>query len=293
MAKKGGLGMGLDAIFDDNTLETGDSIRNVRLTDVEPNKNQPRKKFDEEEIQKLAESIRDHGLIQPIIVRVIEDERYQIVAGERRWRACKMAGISEIPIIIKELTDEDTAKIALIENVQRADLNPIEEASAYKQLIDEYGMTQEAIAKMVGKSRPVIANSVRLLDLPDEVRSMLEESSISVGHAKALAAIEDEELMLETARKAAKGLLTVRNIEKISAELAKQEENTEEKPMTSDERAERNRYTEIELGLTEKMGRKVRINAGKKGGGGTIVFDFFDDSDLHEITDLLASYYDE
>ena len=291
MAKKGGLGMGLDAIFDDNTLESGNPSRTVRITDVEPNKKQPRKKFNEEEIQKLAESIRDHGLIQPIVVRMIEDERYQIVAGERRWRACKMAGIDEIPIIVRELSDEDTAKIALIENVQRADLNPIEEASAYKQLMDEFGMTQEAIAKMVGKSRPVIANSVRLLELPEEVRSMLEEEEITIGHAKALAAIEDEEIMLETAHKAAKGLLTVRNIEKIASELAKQE-NTEVKDISGTDRSKRNHYTEIELGLSEKMNRKVKINAGKKGGG-TIIFDFFDDTDLHEITEMLSKYYDE
>ncbi|MGN1415961.1 MAG: ParB/RepB/Spo0J family partition protein, partial [Oscillospiraceae bacterium] len=157
MAKKGGLGMGLDAIFDDNTLDDKESIRHVRLTDIEPNKNQPRKKFDEAEIQKLAESISEHGLIQPIIVRSIADERYQIVAGERRWRACKIAGISEIPIIVRELSDEETAKIALIENIQRADLNPIEEAAAYKLLMDNYSITQEALAKMVGKSRSVIA----------------------------------------------------------------------------------------------------------------------------------------
>ncbi len=289
MAKKGGLGMGLDAIFDDNTLDSSDMIRNVRITDVEPNKNQPRKKFDDEEIQKLAESIRDHGLIQPIIVRSIEDERYQIVAGERRWRACKMAGITEIPIIVKELSDEETAKIAIIENVQRSDLNPIEEASAYKQLIENYGITQDAIAKMVGKSRSVIANAVRLLNLPEEVRTMLEDGDISVGHAKALAAIEDEEYMLEIARKAANGLLTVRNIEKIAASLAKDAEPAEEKP---EDRSEKNYYTEIELSLSERMGRRVKINAGKKGGG-TLVLDFFDRSDLQEITEMLADYYNE
>lgn len=286
MAKLGGLGMGLDAIFDDNTLEEKESIRHVRLTEVEPNKNQPRKKFDDAEIQTLADSIREHGLIQPITVRTIVDGRYQIVAGERRWRACKMAGVSEIPIIVRELSDEDTAKIALIENVQRADLNPIEEAAAYKQLIEQYGVTQEAIAKMVGKSRSVIANSVRLLNLPEEVQDMLKNDEISVGHAKALAAIEDEETMIEVARKAAEGLLTVRAIERLAAELAKGEDVPEAKSDT--DRRIINYYTEMEISLHERLGRKVKINAGKNGKG-SLVIDFFDKEDLNSIADLLAN----
>ncbi len=286
MAKLGGLGMGLDAIFDDNTLEEKESIRHVRLTEVEPNKNQPRKKFDDAEIQTLADSIREHGLIQPITVRTIVDGRYQIVAGERRWRACKMAGVSEIPIIVRELSDEDTAKIALIENVQRADLNPIEEAAAYKQLIEQYGVTQEAIAKMVGKSRSVIANSVRLLNLPEEVQDMLKNDEISVGHAKALAAIEDEETMIEVARKAAEGLLTVRAIERLAAELAKGEDVPEAK--SDADRRIINYYTEMEISLHERLGRKVKINAGKNGKG-SLVIDFFDKEDLNSIADLLAN----
>lgn len=286
MAKLGGLGMGLDAIFDDNTLEEKESIRHVRLTEVEPNKNQPRKRFDDAEIQTLADSIREHGLIQPITVRTIVDGRYQIVAGERRWRACKMAGVSEIPIIVRELSDEDTAKIALIENVQRADLNPIEEAAAYKQLIEQYGVTQEAIAKMVGKSRSVIANSVRLLNLPEEVQDMLKNDEISVGHAKALAAIEDEETMIEVARKAAEGLLTVRAIERLAAELAKGEDVPEAK--SDADRRIINYYTEMEISLHERLGRKVRINAGKNGKG-SLVIDFFDKEDLNSIADLLAN----
>ena len=286
MAKLGGLGMGLDAIFDDNTLEEKESIRHVRLTEVEPNKNQPRKRFDDAEIQTLADSIREHGLIQPITVRTIVDGRYQIVAGERRWRACKMAGVSEIPIIVRELSDEDTAKIALIENVQRADLNPIEEAAAYKQLIEQYGVTQDALAKMVGKSRSVIANSVRLLNLPEEVQDMLKNDEISVGHAKALAAIEDEETMIEVARKAAEGLLTVRAIERLAAELAKGEDVPEAK--SDADRRIINYYTEMEISLHERLGRKVRINAGKNGKG-SLVIDFFDKEDLNSIADLLAN----
>lgn len=285
MAKKGGLGMGLDAIFDDNTLEDKESIRHVRLTDIEPNKNQPRKKFDEAEIQKLAESISEHGLIQPIIVRPIADERYQIVAGERRWRACKSAGISEIPIIVRELSDEDTAKIALIENIQRADLNPIEEAAAYKQLMDNYNITQEALAKLVGKSRSVIANSVRLLNLPEPVQDMLKNDEITVGHAKALAGIEDEDYMIEVAERAANGLLTVRNIEKIAAELQLDEQKQDK--IDEIDKKIKNFYTEVEISLSDRLGRKVRINPGKDGKG-NISIDFFDKDDLSEIADLLT-----
>ncbi|MCI5752230.1 MAG: ParB/RepB/Spo0J family partition protein [Oscillospiraceae bacterium] len=285
MAKKGGLGMGLDAIFDDNTLDDKESIRHVRLTDIEPNKNQPRKNFDEAEIQKLAESISEHGLIQPIIVRPIADERYQIVAGERRWRACKVAGISEIPIIVRELTDEDTAKIALIENIQRADLNPIEEAAAYKQLIDNYNITQEALAKMVGKSRSVIANSVRLLNLPERVQDMLKNDEITVGHAKALAGIDDEDFMIEVAERAANGLLTVRNIERIAAEY--QTKNDEDVSDIDElDKKVRNYYTEVELSLTDRLGRKVKITPGRDGKG-SISIDFFNKDDLSGIADLL------
>ncbi len=291
MSKKGGLGMGLDAIFDDNTLKEKDNITTVRVTDIEPNKNQPRKKFDEKEISKLAESINEHGLIQPIIVRPIADERYQIVAGERRWKACKMAGINEIPIIIRDLTDIETAEIALIENLQRAELNPIEEAAAYKQLMEEYGVTQDALSKMVGRSRSFIANSVRLLSLPEEVRDMLENNEITVGHAKALAAIEDEEYMLETARKAAKGLLTVRNIENLSSELQKENKDipSSEKEKSGEKKKLLKLYTEIELSLSEKLGRRIKINAGKDGGG-SISIDFFDKEDLNELAEHIALF---
>lgn len=287
MAKRGGLGMGFDAIIADNTLENKDSINKARVTDIEPNKNQPRKKFDESEIQALADSIREHGLIQPIIVRPLPDERYQIVAGERRWRACKMAGITEIPIIVRDLSDADTAKIALIENIQRENLNPIEEAAAYKQLIDEFGMTQEEVAKMVGKSRSVIANSVRLLNLPEEIRNILINDRLSVGHAKALVGIDDEDYMIEVARKAADGMLTVRSIEKLAADYEYysdyQEVDFPEKKPCKD----LNYYTEMELALAEQLKRKVKINVGNDNKG-TITIDFFDKNDLEEISNALS-----
>ena len=284
MPKKGVLGKGLDALFEDNSLEAKENIRHVRLTDVEPNKNQPRKDFDDAQIQTLADSINEYGLISPIIVRPIADERYQIVAGERRWRACKMAGVTEIPIIIKDLDEEETAKIALIENLQRSDLNPIEESSAYKQLMDNYGLTQEAVSRIVGKSRSVIANSVRLLSLPEKIQDMLKNGSITVGHAKALAAISDEEYMTELAEKAASGEITVRNIEK-AAQLQNEEQKSER---SSVGRSEKVYYTEMELSLSDRLGRKVRINS-KRNGKGTLVIDFFDKDDLSVIAEKLSS----
>ena len=285
MAKKGGLGMGLDAIFDDNSLREKDNISTARVTDLEPNKNQPRKKFDEADIQKLAESINENGLIQPIVVRPIADERYQIVAGERRWRACKSAGISEIPIIVRELSDEETAKIALVENIQRSDLNPIEEAAGYKYLMDNFDVTQEALSKIVGKSRSAIANSVRLLNLPDMVQKMLIDEEISAGHAKALAMIGDEEYMIDIAKKAANGALTVRNVEKIAAEINRGE--VPEDIPAKEERQSVNHCREIELSLSEMLGRKVKINMDKSEKG-TVSVEFFSKEDLDEVVEHLS-----
>lgn len=286
MAKRASLGRGMAAVFEDNTTESKDSISKARLTDIEPNKNQPRKKFDDSEIQALADSILEHGVIQPIIVRPLPDERYQIVAGERRWRACKMAGLTEIPIIIRELTDADTAKIALIENIQRSDLNPVEEAAAYKQLIDQFGMTQDEVAKMVGKSRSVIANSVRLLNLPDEIQDMLKNDRLSVGHAKALVGVDDIDFMIEMARKAADGLLTVRNIEKLVSdhEFLSDYQKIDFPEKT---RKDNNYYTEMELALADQLKRKVKISVGNDGKG-TISIDFFDKNDLEEISNALS-----
>lgn len=286
MAKKGGLGMGLDAIFDDNTLDEKDKITTVRLTDLEPNKDQPRKRFDEAEIQGLADSIRDHGLIQPIIVRPLSDGRYQIVAGERRWRASKMAGLTEIPIIIREMNDEETAKVALIENVQRADLNPIEEAAAYKQLMDDYDMTQDAIAKMVGKSRSVIANSLRLLNLPEEIQTMLKNNFITVGHAKALAGIDNEDYMIELAKKACADMLTVRTIEKLAADYM-YDDNHPKKIKNNGSRKDMNFFKEMEISLSDQLGRRVRISVDKDEKG-TITIDFFDKNDLESISNALS-----
>jgi ParB family chromosome partitioning protein len=283
MAKKTGLGMGLDALFEDNGSDLQGS-QTVRLSEIEPNKNQPRQNFDEASIASLAESIREHGLIQPILVRPIKTGGYQIVAGERRWRACRMLGMAEVPVIIKELSDFETAQIALIENVQRENLNPIEEATAYKTLMENFHMTQETLSKAVGKSRSVIANAVRLLNLPEVVQDMLKSGDISVGQAKALASIVDEKLLVELAEKASKGQVTVRGIEKITAEMDKGQKAEADK---AEDKRIKNYFTEMQLSLNERLGRKVKIS-GKNNGKGSIIIDFYDRDDLAELAHRLT-----
>lgn len=291
MAKKAGLGMGLDALFGDNTGEST-GVQTLRASDIEPNRKQPRQSFDDAAIAELADSIRQHGLIQPIVVRST-GTNYQIVAGERRWRACRMLGMSEVPVIIKELDDSQTAQVALIENIQREDLNPVEEAMAYRALMEDYNMTQEELSKIVGKSRSSIANAVRLLNLPDEVVEMLKKREITSGQAKALAAAETEEEMIELAKLAAAGKITVRGIEKAIAKAAN-EENEEESerkkaPKTSEERANLSFITEMQLSLENHLERKVRISS-SDGIKGTITIDFYDQDELTTLADKLTMY---
>lgn len=214
--KMGGLGRGLDAILTDNMEETKENggVTVVRLTEVEPNPDQPRKNFDTEPLEALAESISQHGIIQPIVVRP-KDGMYMIVTGERRWRAARMAGLSEVPVIIIEADDRKAAELALVENIQRKDLNPVEEARAYADLIDEYNYTQEEIAKKVGRSRSSIANSLRLLDLPDAVLAKLAEGALSEGHAKVLLSIKDKEALEKAAETVVAKELSVRETEKL------------------------------------------------------------------------------
>ncbi len=213
---KGGLGAGLDLLFSDNSNSV--QVKStLRISEIEPNRDQPRKYFSEESITALADSIREHGILQPILVRPLLDSAgsYQIVAGERRWRAACRLGLNEVPVIIKEFSDIETMQIAVIENLQRENLNPVEEALSYNDLIEKYGMTQEKVAKMTGKSRSAIANSIRLLSLPKQVLEMLADGSLSVGQAKALLASEDEKMLLSVAERAADGGMTVRQIEKL------------------------------------------------------------------------------
>lgn len=285
MSKKSGLGKGLDALFEDNINET-QGVQTIRLSEIEPNKNQPRRHFDEAAITALADSIRQHGLIQPILVRST-GTGYQIVAGERRWRACRMLGMSEISAIVKDFSDSETAQIALIENIQREDLNPIEEAAAYKELMEKYEMTQEALSKAVGKSRPAIANAVRLLNMPEQVQELVKKGELSAGQAKAIAAADSDDEMIFLAEKAANGQLTVRAIEKILSK--KDEEDTEDKNNSPEKRQNMNYFTEMEISLRDALSRKVKISSsdGKKG---TITIDFFDSDDLSTLADKLTLY---
>lgn len=200
MSKKfGGLGKGLDTIFAENETEDSNSSVMLKISEIEPNRSQPRRDFDENSLSDLAQSISQHGLLQPLLVRPLPIGGYQIVAGERRYRACRMAGLTEVPVTIRELSDTETMELALIENLQREDLSPIEEALGYKALIDEHGFSQEEVATSVGKSRPAIANSLRILKLPDSVLEYVKQDKISAGHARALLMLDNEEDMLELA----------------------------------------------------------------------------------------------
>lgn len=248
------------SIFDDNSImEDSENLSTLRITEIEPNKNQPRKNFDKEALEQLALSIRENGVLQPLLVRPLSTGNYQIIAGERRWRASKIAGLTEIPVVIRDdLTEEQVMQIALIENLQRENLNPIEEAMGYKELIDNYKMTQDELAKSLGKARSSIANSLGLLTLPKSVKDLLAGGELSAGHCKALKAIKDPALMTEIAFRAADGELSVRSIEAIAKREAKKNEEKEEiKPRLS-------YYTEVELSLAELLTTKVKIVEGKK-----------------------------
>jgi ParB family chromosome partitioning protein len=273
----GGLGSGLDFLYDENATDV-QIKKTLRTSELEPNRDQPRKEFSEEAIQALADSIQQYGMIQPILVRPL-GLNYQIVAGERRWRAARMLGLDEVPVVIRELSDEETMAIALIENLQRENLNPMEEANGYAQLMESCGMTQDEVAKRVGKSRSAVANALRLLKLPDSMQEMVEKRELSAGHARALLSIQDEKLRKETAVKAAQGTLTVRAVEKIAA----REENRR-KPCRFAK--EDSYFTEIAISLESHLGRKVSVSYGKD--KGTLQLEFYDKEDLGALAEKLT-----
>lgn len=281
MAKKlGGLGKGLTAIFIENDSEDNNGSVTLKISEIEPNRSQPRKEFEEKALSELAESISKHGLLQPLLVRPLPLGGYQIVAGERRYRACRMAGITEVPVIIRELGDTETMEIALIENLQREDLTPIEEALGYQVLIDEHGFSQEEVAQSVGKSRPAIANSLRLLKLPQSILDLVSDGKISAGHARALLTLEDERLMQELAEEIIKKDLSVRQVEKICKQKPKpeKEEVSEKKPSF---------YSMVELALNESLGRKIKVSKSKGKQGGILQIEFYSDEELTELSNKL------
>lgn len=284
MAKKSGLGRGLDALFTDNSVESlgTEGQKTLPVIDIEPNKEQPRKTFDQKALQELADSISKNGVLQPLLVRPLSDGTYQLVAGERRWRASKMAGLTEVPVVIKDLSDEQAMEIALIENLQREDLNPIEEAEGLQLLIDRYGLTQEEAARRVGRSRPAIANALRLLRLPEPVRDMARVGSISAGHARALLTFATPEEMLDVAKEIEKKELSVREVER----LAKTKQQSDKSPKKAAGKARRDPfYDEVELALTEQFGRSIKVVTAKR--GGHIELEFFDKEDLLKLAKQL------
>ena len=276
MAKKGGLGRGLDDLYNENNSNSSASTLNIN--EIEPNRDQPRKIFNEKALEELSKSIEQNGIIQPLLVRPMLDGSYQLIAGERRWRAARMAGLTEVPVTIREMTDEEASVFALIENLQREDLNPVEEAEGMKSLIETYGFTQEEAAIRVGKSRTAITNTLRLLKLPEAVLNMLGEGKISAGHARALLGLDDEQKMLQIAEQIKKEDLSVRQVEKM-VKYANKGENT--KPVKRTQKRDKY-YDEVELALTEALGRTVKVYLGK-GGKGTLEFEFFGKEDLTKL----------
>ena len=287
-AKKGGLGRGLDALFADNSIEeiASTSAVKLKIMDIEPNRDQPRKIFDEDALAELADSIAKHGVIQPLLVRPMPDGSYQLVAGERRWRASRMAGLTEVPVVIKELSDDEAMALALIENLQREDLNAIEEAQGIKALMDTLSLTQDEAAERVGKSRPAVANALRLLKLPDSVIALVSDGKLSPGHARALLGFKDEQDIIETADLIIEKGLTVRDVEKLVNKRNK--EPKAEKPAAR--RA--SYYDEVELALTDFLGRKVKVGTKPGKESGVLEIDFFDKDDLTRLADALKSLGD-
>lgn len=281
MAKKSGLGKGLGALMLENSTEDMVATNTLPISEIIPNKEQPRKTFDEAALDELADSIKQHGVLQPLLVRPLPNGGYQLVAGERRWRASRKAGLREVPVVVKELTDTETMEIAIIENLQREDLNPIEEAEGLQALIDKCGFTQEEVAVSVGKSRPAIANSLRLLRLPQEVRELTRDGKISAGHARALISLDDDALIIEAAENVIQNKLTVRDVERLA--------KTKDKDKTVSQKRHKRRdsfYDEVELTLSEVLGRKVKVYNGK--GKGTLEIEFYSQEDLKNIANKLG-----
>ncbi len=284
--KKGGLGRGLTSLLADNSLEETSAAQPVKLNlmDIEPNKDQARKQFDDAALSELADSIAQHGVLQPLLVRPLIGGGYQLVAGERRWRASRIAGLTQVPVVIKELSDTEAAVISLIENLQREDLNPVEEALGFASLMKDFNLTQEEAAQKVGKSRPAVANALRLLKLPEKVLDMVRENKLSAGHARALAAIDDEKVLISTAELIVEKGLSVRAVEKLVKTLTAEKKETAKKAPS---RA--TFFDEVELSLNNSLGRKAKVitKSGKE--SGTLEIAFYDKDDLARIASILSA----
>ena len=286
---KTGLGTGLGALFGDAALETeANDFVYLPVSKIEPRKSQPRNVFVEEELEELSESIKEHGVLQPLTVRNIGDGYYQIIAGERRWRASRLAGLKEVPARVIEADDQKATELAMVENLQREDLNPVEEAMGYKTLISEYDMTQAEVAQRVSKSRPVVANALRLLSLPESLLKKLEEGELSVGSARTLLSLENEEQMISAAATITSSGLTVRDAEKLIRKIKK--ENSEPKKQ-HETGVIVNYVEELERKLTKKLGRRVRIVEGRQ--KGRIEIEYYDQDDFENLYNILSNYNSE
>ena len=283
---KKGLGRGLDALFQDNeparAPETGGAPTEVAVADIEPNRGQPRHVFDEEKLRELADSIREHGVVSPLIVSELGDGRYRIIAGERRWRAARLAGLQEVPVVVVEADDKTVMELALIENLQRQDLNPMEEAEGYRVLTEEYGLTQEEAAARVGKSRPAVANALRLLALPDEVRELVEKGELSAGHARAILSLPTKAKQKTAAQRILALRLSVRQAEAMCKRLAAEEKKPEPPKHTDVDYV-----AECEKALSRRLDRKVRIVNGKR--KGRFELEFYGEDDLQRLYEILLA----
>lgn len=286
MAEKG-LGAGLGALLGDAALDEGSAdFVYLPISKVETSPNQPRKQFDEVSLRELADSIAEHGILQPLTVRKLPSGYYQIIAGERRWRAARMAGLKEVPVRIIEADDRKAMELALVENLQRTDLNPMEEAEGYRTLMEEYGFTQEQVAERVGKSRSAVANALRLLALPEKVRSLLENGELTPGHARAVLQVKDAARQEEFAKLIVRDGLSVRKAEAMAAKISKEAEKTKDKKQKTS-KFEVNYIAEVEKQLTECLGRRVKVVDGRK--RGRLEIDYYGDDDLQTLIDMLTS----
>ena len=283
--KKGGLGRGLESLFEDAARDVGGPVSTLPLREIEPDKNQPRKDFDEAALAELADSIARHGLLQPIAVRAAAGGAYKIIAGERRWRAARMAGLSEVPVVIKDVSDAEAMELALIENLQREDLDPVEEAMGYRQLMERCELTQEQTAQKIGKSRSAIANSLRLLNLPDDVLAFLKEGKLSTGHAKVLLGLPDAALQSKAAEAVVGQNLNVRQTEALCKKLVKPEKPPKLQPLRPALAGE------VEYALREVLGSEVKVDY--KNGQGSLTVHFYSDEQLSAFANLLGGYNKE
>ena len=283
--KKGGLGRGLESLFEDAARDVGGPVSTLPLREIEPDKDQPRKDFDEQALSELADSIARHGLLQPIAVRAAAGGAYKIIAGERRWRAARLAGLSEVPVVIKDVTDAEAMELALIENLQREDLDPVEEAMGYRQLMDRCELTQEQAAQKLGKSRSAVANSLRLLNLPEDVLAFLKEGKLSTGHAKVLLGLPDAALQSKAAEAVVGQNLNVRQTEALCKKLAKPQKPPKPQPLRPALAGE------VEYALREVLGSEVKVDY--KNGQGSLTVHFYSDEQLSAFANLLGGYNKE